>query len=196
MTPKRPIGFVPSLLLWTLALLCVAGIVHIASILMMPRLAPGDAFARISAVAPVNRMTLLPATQPGAELSPFEDPAMALGACRYDLTQGPVRIRAALPPEALLLMSFHGRHGQVFYAMTDRGASRGRLEVVLATRDQLDEIESRDSDEELPQELRLQAPTLQGFFVARALAERPSLMSEAQARINAISCELAPKPAG
>jgi uncharacterized membrane protein len=195
-TPRRPIGFVPSLLLWALALLCIAGIVHIASILMMPRVASRDAFARISAVAPVNQMTLLPATLPGAEVAPFEDPAMAVGACRFDLTRGPVRIRASLPPEALLLMSFHGRYGQLFYAMTDRGASRGRLEVVLATRDQLDDIESRDSDEELPQELRLQAPTLQGFFVARALAERPSLMAEAQARITSIVCELAPKPAG
>jgi uncharacterized membrane protein len=174
---------------WLLAALLIAGIVHIASILIMPRLALNDPFARVAALAPLNKMTLLPASAPGTEVLPFEDPAMAMGVCRFDLARGPVRLRTILTPNALLLLSFHGRYGQTFYSMTDRGASRGRLEVVIATRDQLDEIESRDSDEELPQELRLEAPTLQGFVLLRALAERPSLMSDAQSRIASVSCE-------
>jgi uncharacterized membrane protein len=174
---------------WVLATLMIAGIVHIASILAMPRLAPQDPFARIAALAPLNKMTLLPATAPGTEVLPFEDPAMAMGVCRFDLARGPVRLKTNLAPNALLLLSFHGRYGQTFYAMTDRGASRGRIEVVVATREQLDDIESRDSDEELPQELRLEAPTLQGFVLVRALAERPSLKSDAQNRITALSCE-------
>lgn len=189
MKSRRQIGFVPRLFLWGLAMLSVAGIVHVASILIMPRLATRDAFARISVLAPANKMTLIDATTSAMSVAPFEDPSMALGACRFDLSAGPLRIRASLPPERLLLMSFHGRFGQLFYAMNDRGATRGRLEVVVATRDQLEEIEGRDSDDEPPQELRLLSPTPEGFFIARALAERPSLKSEAQTRIMSISCQ-------
>ena len=189
MSRKRSIGFVATLVLWTLAVLAVAGIVHIVAILLMPRLASHDAFSRLAAVTEPNRMVLLPQPEPGSQLLPFEDPAMALGICRFDLKDGPLRLRTALPREALLLLSFHGRHGQIFYSMTDRGAARGRLDVVVATRDQLDDIESRDSDEELPQELRLQAPSPRGFIAVRALAERPGLMEDARARVSAVSCE-------
>lgn len=178
-----------ALVTWALAVLMIGGIVHIASILLMPKLATRDAYARIAALAPVNKMVLLPTIGPGTEVLPFEDPALALGVCRYDLARGPVRLRGLLTPDDLVLMSFHGRYGQTFYAMTDRGASRGRLDVVIATRDQLDDIESRDSDEEVPQDLRLVAPNPQGFVLVRSLAERASQMGEAQARVASIACE-------
>jgi uncharacterized membrane protein len=100
-----------------------------------------------------------------------------------------VRLRGQLASDALVLFSFHGRYGQTFYSMTDRSALRGRIDVVIATRDQLDDIEANDAEDELPQELRLEAPTRQGFILLRALAERPSLMGEARERLASLSCE-------
>ena len=38
----------------------IAGATHLVSILAMPRLAPQDAYARVAAVAPTNRVALLP----------------------------------------------------------------------------------------------------------------------------------------
>ncbi len=176
-------------LAWLAGVLIIAGIVHLCSILIMPQIAPNTPYARIAARTPVNRFVLLPPVAPGESALPFEDPAMALGACRFDLTRGPVRLRGQLAADALVLLSFHGRTAQTFYAMTDRSALRGAIDVVVATRDQLDEIESHDTEDELPQELRLEAPSLQGFMLVRALAERPSLMGEARERLSSLSCE-------
>jgi uncharacterized membrane protein len=174
---------------WIAGCLVVAGIVHIASIFAMPHLAPRDAFARMSAAAPLHRQTLLPATAQGAG-GPFDDPAFAQGLCRHDLSLGPVRVRATLAPDALLLMSFHGRQGQLYYSMTDRSATRGKLDVLLVTRRQLDVVEANDPEDELPQDLRIIAPTLEGFLLFRALAEFPGEMEEARKRIQSISCGL------
>jgi uncharacterized membrane protein len=174
---------------WLVAILCVAGIVHLATILVMPRIAPDNPYARISALGPANRLVMLPPVEPGHEVLPYEDPATAVAACPYDLARGPVRLRGQLASDALVLFSFHGRYGQTFYSMTDRSALRGRIDVVIATRDQLDDIEANDAEDELPQELRLEAPTRQGFILLRALAERPSLMGEARERLASLSCE-------
>ena len=174
---------------WIAGALILAGLVHMASIFAMPRLATLDAFARISALAPPHSVMLLPPTtaQAGA---PFDDPALAQGVCRYDLSQGPVRLRATLAPDALTLFSFHARHGQIFYSMTDRSATRGKLDVLLLTRQQLDVVEANDPEDELPQNLRIIAPTLEGFLLFRALAEFPGEMTDAQARIQSIACGL------
>ena len=174
---------------WVLGCLVIAGIVHLASIFAMPRLAPRDAFARMSAATPPHRLTLLPAATPQGG-APFDDPALAQGVCRYDLSQGPVRLRATLSPDALLLMSFHARQGQIFYSRTDRSATRGKLDVLLVTRQQLDVVEANDPEDELPQDLRIIAPTREGFLLFRALGEFPGEMEDAKKRIQSIFCGL------
>ena len=172
-------GFVP----WALATLAIAGATHIVSILAMPRLAPKDAFARMAELAPTLANTPLPSA--GA---PFDDPALAQGVCRFDLTKGPARLRAALEPEELMLFSFQSRYGEIFYSMTDRGATHGRLDVLVLTRAQLDRVEQDDDEDELPQELRVVAPTQEGFVLLRSLAERPSESGDARRRVAAVVC--------
>jgi uncharacterized membrane protein len=162
--------------------------VHILSILAMPRLAPRDAYARIAEVAPLARMTLLAPIEPGAEFAPFEDPAMAAAACRYDLDGGPLRLRGPLSGDGLVALSFHGRFGHVFYSVTDRSAARNGLDILLVTPDQLAAIEAYDSEDELPSELRLVAPEKRGFVILRALADQPGDMEAARRRLQAIAC--------
>lgn len=178
------VGFLP----WLMATLMIGGIVHILSILAMPGLAPSNSFARIAAIAPLHKMILLPRTTPQQSFIPFEDPAMALGACRFDLGEGALRLRATLSPDGLMLFSFHQRDGRSFYSMTDRGAARGKLDVLILTQPQLDEVEANDNEDELPDDLRIVSPDREGFVLVRALAERPGEFADAEARIAAISC--------
>ncbi len=175
------VGFVP----WVLATIAIAGVTHIVSILAMPRLAPKDSYARVAAIAPLFTTTALPDAA-----APFDDPALAQAACRFDLSRGPARLRAALAPEELTLFSFYSRYGDIFYSMTDRAATRGKLEVLVLTRAQLDRVEEEDSEDELPQELRVVSPTLEGFVLFRSLAERPSERDDAKRRVASIGCGL------
>jgi uncharacterized membrane protein len=74
--------------------------------------------------------------------------------------------------------------------MTDRSATRGKLDVLLVTRRQLDVVEANDPEDELPQDLRIITPTLEGFVLFRALAEFPGEMEDAKKRIQSIFCGL------
>lgn len=181
---ERLLGALP----WFLATLIVAGIVHITSILAMPRLATEDAFARIARAAPLHTMTILSDAEDGGRLLPFEDPATMRAVCRFDLRNGPLRLRGKLTGEGLTLMSFRNRFGTAFYAMNDRGTSRGDLNVIVVTRQQLEEIEANDPEDELPSELRLVAPSQEGFVLLRALAPEPGLRALTQQSLQAITC--------
>ena len=173
---------------WAAGCLVIAGIVHIVSVLMMPRLAPQDAFSRIRAIAPAGSLTILPRSAPRAEILPFNDPAMAQAVCRYDLDDGPFRISASIAQDSLLSMSFHDRYGIVFYAMTDRAAVRGKIEAVVVTASQKEALESEDSEDGPPPELRLQTIQREGFVLFRALAEQPGDYAGAEKKLQTISC--------
>ena len=51
----------------------LGGVVHLATIMLLPRTATQDAYTRLSAIAPVNTVTALPLPKP-----PADDLALAL----------------------------------------------------------------------------------------------------------------------
>ena len=80
-------------LLWIAGGLVLGGIVHLATIMVLPRTATQDAYARLAPLAPVNGFALLPAPTPDKLASvPFMDPAFATAVCRYDLAKGPIKL--------------------------------------------------------------------------------------------------------
>jgi uncharacterized membrane protein len=178
------------ILLYALGVIFVGGAVHLVSILVMPEVAPHDAYARLSAFAKPGRMTLLPRALPGHEITPFEDPALAQAVCLYDLTSGPLDIHADLEDPGLLTLSFRTRSGGIFYSMTDQAALHGSIEVRIMTEPQLEAVEASDEDDEDEplQELRLVAPDMKGFVLVNALAAFPSERAEAEARATSVSC--------
>ena len=46
--------------LWLLGALLLGGIVHLATVLLLPNVATNDAYARVSAIAPVNSVIPVP----------------------------------------------------------------------------------------------------------------------------------------
>ena len=171
------------------AIVCVAGIVHIVSVLAMPAVAPQDALTRLAAAAPTgDGVVLLPQASPGREIMPYEDPSVALGVCRFDLSRGFFRVRTNIDGEHYIALSFHTRSGRVFYATTDRSALRGKINVAIVNAPQLEALESSDPEDEPPPELRLLAPGSVGFVLVRALAERPNEIPRAESRVTAVTC--------
>ena len=53
------------LVLWLLGALLLGGIVHLGTVLILPRMASQDAYARVSAIAPVNAVVPLANSDPG-----------------------------------------------------------------------------------------------------------------------------------
>jgi uncharacterized membrane protein len=170
-----------------------AGLVHIVAILQIPRYATNDAYARLSRLGQVNETILLPeAGSPHARLFPYFDPAAAAAFCRYDLSNGPVRVKAPIARYEFSSISFHTRRGDIFYALTDRAATQNALEALVVTDKQLRVISAHDSEDETPRDLRLVSATTEGFVMMRSLSQEPSLMPEAEERVRVLKCETEP----
>jgi hypothetical protein len=62
----------------------LGGIVHLGTIIIMPRTATQDAYSRLARIAPVNTVSPLPAPTPESAPMPYMDPAAG-----PDKTHGP-----------------------------------------------------------------------------------------------------------
>ncbi|MEP7029686.1 MAG: DUF1254 domain-containing protein [Pseudolabrys sp.] len=174
---------------WLLILLggaLLGGIVHLATVIILPRTATQDAYSRLTRIAPVNTVTALPAPTPESSAMPFMDPAFASAVCRYDLSQGPLKLTVPVSL-AYTSVSFYTRYDIAYYAINDRAAGRRIIELELMTVDQHNQL---PDDEEVTAADRLivESPTTTGLIAIRALAPEPGLMSMAQNTIAAARC--------
>ena len=171
----------------TLSGLVIAVGVHIAAILASPYLAEQDAFAKVQSTLTADKAQIIGA--PGGENTwlPRPDPAVAVATCAFDLRNGPMRVSA--PTGSLpLSFSFHKESGGVFFAVTDRAAVRGELEIVAMTGRQLDEARAAEDENDPSRDVRIVAPELQGFVIVRVVAPAPSLRPQAEDMAKAVSC--------
>jgi uncharacterized membrane protein len=177
---------VTRLLLWTLAGLILGGIVHLATILVLPRTATRDAYARLAAITPVNAVTPIPAPTPGTAVLPFMDPAFAVAVCRYDLAAGPMKLTAPVS-QAYTSVTFYTRRGVAYYGINDRAAGRRQIELDLMTTPQHDAM-PEEADVTAADRLIIESPTETGLIVLRALSPEPSLMPMARAALAGARC--------
>jgi uncharacterized membrane protein len=156
------------LALWLLGALLLAGIVHLATVLLLPRMATQDAYARVAAIAPVNSVIPIPGPTPEMALMPFMDPAFQVSVCRYDLSRGPLKFSVPIS-QAYTSVSFYTRTDVAYYAINDRAAGRRMIELDLMTAAQRAEL---PENEEITAADRLivTSPTTTGLIVIRALA--------------------------
>jgi uncharacterized membrane protein len=164
----------------------LGGVVHLATIMLLPRTATQDAYTRLSAIAPVNTVTALPLPKPESAAMPFMDPAFAASVCRYDLTQGPLKLTVPVST-AYTSISFYTRYDVAYYAINDRAAGRRLVELDLMTPEQRSQM---PDDEEITAADRLiiESPTPTGIIAIRALAAEPGLMPIAQGAIANARC--------
>ena len=109
-----------------------------------PAMATQDAYARVSAVAPVNAAFLPPPT-PEKAVMPFIDPAFAVSVCRYDLSRGTLKFSVPISP-AYTSVSFYTRSDIAYYAINDRAAGRRVIELDLMTTEQRAALPENEED--------------------------------------------------
>lgn len=176
----------------TLIGLVLAGIVHIAAVLAIPRLSETDAVSRARSSETLDHPQAIytiatgNAPAPPEAWLPIPDPAVAVGVCAYDLADGPMLVSARTGPLALSLAA-HGRQG-AFYAVTDQAAVRGALDLVILTRAQYDQALADDDDNEPSRDVRIVAPGDRGIVVVRVIAGLPSQRPAANEAVRAVSC--------
>lgn len=172
--------------LWLFAGLILGGVVHLATILLLPRTATRDAYARLEPITPVNAFKLLPAPQPDQAVIPFMDPAFATAVCRYDLSRGSLKLTAPVS-QAYTSVTFYTRSGIAFYAINDRAAGRRTVELDLMTPAQHEALPTEE-DVTAADRLIVESPTPAGLIVVRALIPEPALQPMANAAVSAAQC--------
>jgi uncharacterized membrane protein len=179
-------------LLATLSGLVLAGLVHVAVVLLIPRLSENDALSRARSGEaldhPIAINTVAGGDAPATAEAwlPIPDPAVAVGLCAYDLADGPMRVSARTGP-LMMSLAVHGRRG-AFYAVTDQAAVRGALDLVVLTRAQYDEVLANADEDEVSHDVRIVAPETKGYVVVRVIAALPSQRPAADAAVQAVSC--------
>jgi uncharacterized membrane protein len=171
----------------------LGGVVHLATVIILPRTATQDAYARLTPIAPVNTVVALPHPSPEKAVMPFMDPAFASAVCRYDLSEGPLKLTVPVSP-AYTSVSFYTRHDVAYYAINDRAAGRRVIELDLMTAAQHEQV---PEDEEITAADRLivESPTPTGVIAIRAMAPEPGLMPVAQSAVAASRCVRQAEPA-
>jgi uncharacterized membrane protein len=185
----RAVNWPTQFLLATLCGLVLAAIVHLSAVLAMPWLAEQDAFSRLRSTVSADRSELVAAPGQEATWLPYPDPNVALATCAYTLDEGPVRVSARTGP-LFQSLSLHARGGGIFFAITDRAAIRGGLDLVVMTRRQLDEALASEDPEDPSRDVRILAPSREGLIVVRALAALPSQREEATDAAKSVSCTI------
>jgi uncharacterized membrane protein len=166
----------------------LGGIVHLVSVLALPRIASNDAYARLAPSTKLNAVTPIPLADPNNEPMPFMDPAFAMAVCRYDLASGSIKLTVPVS-QAYTSVSFYTRNDVAYYAINDRSAGRKVIELDLMTEAQHAEL-PEDEEVTAADRLIIDSPTTTGLIVLKALAPEPGLMPQAQASLAASSCKV------
>jgi uncharacterized membrane protein len=153
--------------------LLIAGIVHLAIVLLMPHLGSSHAGTRLVRQGQTNAMVVLQPVQTGTGVLPlpFADPAMITAICRFELADGPVRLRVPVG-ESFLSVTLLSPAGRVILSVTDKAATRRLLDILLVTPEQQRQLEAQDPDDEPVQEIRIRMAQPVGVVLVRGLASR------------------------
>jgi uncharacterized membrane protein len=170
----------------------LGGVVHLVSVLALPRIADNDAYSRLEPLTTLNAVSPLPPADPGNSLMPYLDPAFATAVCRYDLSGGPIKLIVPVS-QAYTSVSFYTHNDVAYYAINDRSAGRKVIELNLMTEAQHADL-PEDEDVTAADRLIIDSPGTTGLILLKALAPEPSLMAQAQAALAASTCKVQTEP--
>ncbi|MBU6457395.1 MAG: DUF1254 domain-containing protein [Bradyrhizobium sp.] len=166
----------------------LGGVVHLVSVLALPRIASQDAYSRLTPLTKLNAVTALPAADPSDTVMPYLDPAFATAVCRYDLSGGPIKLAVPVS-QSYTSVSFYTHSDVAYYAINDRSAGKKVIELDLMTEAQHADL-PEDEDVTAADRLIIDSPTSTGLILLKALAVEPDMMAQAQASLAAATCKV------
>jgi uncharacterized membrane protein len=115
-----------------LAILLVAGIVHIVTIFLVPKYVPADGWTRLADQSSTDRFTILEDQERNRPVVPGLDPLFVHASCRLDLSEAPAQLTLIAPDRFWSLALFDPR-GVIVFSLNDRTALGGELHMLVAT---------------------------------------------------------------
>lgn len=165
-----------------------AAIVHIAIVLLIPSYAPRDAWSRLAEVGELY--SVLPVSggeASGRALVRNGDPLFRAAACRFDLSDGPLRITAdrRVPFWSL---SIRDRAGQTTFSITDRASAEAKLDITVLSPLQMIEMR-RDMPDGAEQSIFVESQLTEGIAVIRVFVPDTSWEPAGERFLSEMTCQ-------
>lgn len=174
-----------TLLVGTLAL---AGLTHLATILLIPHTASHDMYQRLGRFAVGDGIHLIPASDARNAPLPFADPAIVMAVCRYDLAAGTaLRMQGAHPPW-YWSATVHDNRGSAYFSINNRALGERGIDMRVMPEEVVQQIRA-DQPDTSEQELLIPSPTTQGFILVRAMVPYPGARGTVEREVMALNCQ-------
>jgi uncharacterized membrane protein len=175
------------LIVTLISTLIIACAVHLATILVLPYVAPEDVWTRLDKSGPPGAFHILPASSPGQVADPNSDPAIVMAICRYDLDKAPFRISGE-PSLWYWSLALHTNRGFIYYSINNRAIGDGTLDLRILNEDDF-AAKQQEEVEEAAQEFVVASPSLRGYVVLRALVPEASAREQIEENFKKVKCE-------
>lgn len=165
-----------------------AGIIHIVILFLVPDFSDRNAWARLGMVSDLYTITSLDSRPDGAPVVRGADPLFRALACRFDLADGMVQLRA--PGRApFWSVSVYNRGGQNIYSFNDRTAEGGRMDFVVLTPDQM--VDARkDLPDDFAKSIFVETPIGEGIVVIRVFVPDESWTRAVDDLVAGMTCSV------
>lgn len=178
------------LLFWTVAILLLAGVIHLGYVLIVPQFEMRAKIDELRRLAGSGALTVL-SREDSVRLMGPDGRWLVHALCVYDLSEGPLMISAAVP-DTYWSMAIYSAGGETFYSLNDRQADIDRVDLMIrqasaAALEEDQELALPDADT-----FSVRAPDPLGVVVMRALAGEPAEYERASRILAGSSCQTAP----
>lgn len=170
-----------------LAVLILAGTIHIVAVLSLPLLAQKTGWTRLSALGQANKLVILPTATPTAQTLPLMAPDVRYAFCRYDLNEGPVRFASRIPDE-LWMIAFYTPRGDNFYTISGNDIQRDKIEIIISSQTEQVFDTGDDSNEENDDVVVVNVPAKTGVVMLRAPLPSASYAARTESALKEASC--------
>ena len=168
--------------------LVLAALVHIATVLLVPQLAHDTIWDELDTVLTSTQAQVLARPGPDSRALGTLDPSVVITACRFDLDDGPLAVRAPTTAPQWML-SVHDRNGNLLYGLSSEAELAGGINLELRTRAQeRGLVVSAVPDDRL----RITAEADAGFVLFRMLVAHPSESEQITRLAERVRCNTLP----
>ncbi len=160
-----------------------AVIVHICVVLLVPQFNELNTWKRL--IADDNKYKFA-ALDPNNPIVESGDPLFHLKACRFDLDDGPVHIKAE-GSAPFWSMSVYDRNGTNFYSLNNHTMPNGKLDLVIGNPGQIMELKQSTPDS-VENSVLVGENLSEGFVILRSLKSK--MASDSDNFLNHTHCDL------
>ncbi len=188
--PARKMPAAGTLSAGLLAMLLLAGIVHIVTILLVPHYSGADGWSRAAAAAVNDGWTALASPASAQDSIPGLDPLFVHGLCKVAINEAPA-ILSLEAANRFWSLALHDRSGTVLFSLNDRTAVDGALEMLVVN--SLDAERLKESPQaDFEGMIIVESADTELIAVLRLYAPEPADRLVAKAQIAAAQCAPAP----